>query len=157
MKADKETFIKLLNEKVKFTTVLPKLNSENIYTVGRPCFCPFHDNTNTPAAVIYNNDGKETLWCFSEQKLYKPEDIIKLLINEDPYKVGEHLWNKLTETEQEVFLKENQPIDLAKEFSVETTETDQTKNLLKEVYKAYQYGKISYQELLRIYLKLKTE
>lgn len=31
-------------------------------------FCPFHDNTRTPAAKFYDDSNK--LWCFGEQKMY---------------------------------------------------------------------------------------
>lgn len=35
------------------------------------CFCPFHDNTHTPAAKLYRDpSGYEVLHCFAEQRNY---------------------------------------------------------------------------------------
>lgn len=41
-------------------------------------FCPFHDNTETPAAHLYReDDGSHTIYCYSEDKLYHNSDLYR--------------------------------------------------------------------------------
>ena len=62
------------------------------------CFCPFHDNHNTPAAKLYKDETGDTLYCFSENKLYRPYDLIdNAIINIDSDILYEAIWNKLNE------------------------------------------------------------
>ena len=35
-------------------------------------YCIFHDNSDTPAARVYHNDTGDSLYCYSENKAYKP-------------------------------------------------------------------------------------
>ena len=37
----------------------------NVRSNSGLCFCPFHDNHNTPAAKIYKDDAGDSLYCFS--------------------------------------------------------------------------------------------
>lgn len=39
------------------------------------CFCPFHENYDTPAAKISKTDRGDMLYCFSERKSYRPADL----------------------------------------------------------------------------------
>lgn len=34
--------------------------------------CIFHDNSDTPAARVYHNDTGDSLYCYSENRAYKP-------------------------------------------------------------------------------------
>lgn len=155
LKIDVNDLIKLVNEKVSMTNVLNKINKGNHYTVGRPCFCPFHDNTNTPAAVIYNNDGKETLYCFSEQKLYTPSDLVKTVLNKDVYQLGSAIWQQMSEYEQSAFLESiNKEVDIS---SFDAEQTDEDLKLFNNKLAAFKYGKLSYNGLMAEYLKTLTK
>lgn len=35
-------------------------------------YCIFHDNSNTPSARVYHNDIGDSLYCYSENRAYKP-------------------------------------------------------------------------------------
>lgn len=39
--------------------------------------CIFHDNTNTPSAKVYHNDNGDSLYCYSEQRSYKPSSAFR--------------------------------------------------------------------------------
>lgn len=39
------------------------------------CFCPFHENYDTPAAKISKTENGDMLYCFSERKSYRPADL----------------------------------------------------------------------------------
>lgn len=62
--------------------------------------CPFHHNTNTPAAKMYKDAYGWCLWCFSERKMYTTYDVYEKLMNADPMKMAQIIWDKLPETEQ---------------------------------------------------------
>lgn len=41
------------------------------------CFCPFHDNTSTPAAKFF--DSSNSMHCFAEGRTYRTYDLLKLM------------------------------------------------------------------------------
>lgn len=52
-------------------------------------FCMFHDDKSggKPSAKLYvDEDGSETLFCFSERKRYSAYDYIKLILQKEPLK-----------------------------------------------------------------------
>lgn len=38
----------------------------------KTCYCPFHENKNSPSAAVYNSDGKISIHCFAEGKTFFP-------------------------------------------------------------------------------------
>ena len=40
-------------------------------------YCIFHDNSNTPSARIYHNEDGDALYCYSENKRYKPSQAFR--------------------------------------------------------------------------------
>ena len=62
--------------------------------------CPFHHNVNTPSAKMYKDTYGWCLWCFSERKMYTTYDVYEKIMNIDPIKLAEMIWNKLPESEQ---------------------------------------------------------
>ena len=42
------------------------------YNYGKNVMCCFHDNSNTPSARVYHNDTGDSLYCYSENRAYKP-------------------------------------------------------------------------------------
>lgn len=146
-----ELYLKLVNQKYELIKVLERATGSRYY-IGGSVYCPFHDNTNTPAASIYENDGEQSLWCFSEQKLYKSADAFEILLKRDPYILGKSLWDKMTPTEQEEWLIDNnmQGYSAAESFDIE----DDVENTeLSKAYKLFKYGKISFKELKEIVVK----
>lgn len=126
----------LVKEKYSLTKSLSKLNPDNQYQVGQPCFCPFHENHNTPAAAIYDDDKGQTLYCFSERKLYSVVDVFKDLMHYDIYDLGNRLWSSMSEPEQQVWLSKNGQYDISTAF-----DKPQAKELTKEVKRSVELFK----------------
>lgn len=146
----------LVKEKYSLTKALKKLKPENFYQVGQTCFCPFHDNHNTPAASIYNDEKGQTLYCFTERRLYTVVDVFKELMHYDVYELGLGLWQTMSPEEQHLWLEDNQQYDLSGAF--DKVETVQSHN--KELEKAimlFQNRKISLSELLQKYIDSRKE
>ena len=62
--------------------------------------CPFHHNTNTPAAKMYKDTYGWALWCFSEKRMYTTFDVYEKIMHTDPMKLAQIIWDKLPESEQ---------------------------------------------------------
>lgn len=107
----------LVKQKYSLIKALQKANPEGYYQVGQPCYCPFHENNNTPSAAIYDDEKGQTLYCFSEQKLYTVNDVFTKLMNYDIYEVGNHIWNNMSNEDQYRWASENQDSDMAEAFS----------------------------------------
>lgn len=152
MKISTKQLKTLLKTKLSLVKALEKQNPDSYYTIGRPCYCPFHDNTDSPAAAIYENDGIESLYCFSERKLYTVVDV--LAQNYDIYSIAQSLWAAMTPAEQEQFLALHPEDDFANAFSnVKTVEVSLELEKAKQLYK---YNKISINTLLEEYIKIYT-
>lgn len=106
----------LVKEKYSLIKSLSKINPDNNYQVGQPCFCPFHENHNTPAASIYDDDKGQTLYCFSERKLYSVVDVFKDLMHYDIYDLGNRLWVSMSEQEQQIWLSKHGQYDVYSAF-----------------------------------------
>ena len=139
----------LVNEKVSFVNTLSKLNPESRYDIGRPTFCPFHDNENTPAAVIYDDEKGETLWCFSEQKLYYPADLVSKILQQDSYAIGLQIWNTLDDFSQQEFLAKHGDFSIASFDDTSKVEPDK----LEQQKYLFKHGKLTYSELMAEYKK----
>jgi len=114
---------KLVIEKVSLTQLLYKYNPDGVYVLGQNCFCPFHDNTNTPAASLYEDDNQETLYCFMERRAYNSFDALQILLNENSYLIGEAIWNNMSELEQQSWLSEHMEVDYESAFNLEESKT----------------------------------
>lgn len=136
----------LVKEKYSLTKSLSKLNPDNQYQVGQPCFCPFHENHNTPAASIYDDEKGQTLYCFSERKLYSVVDVFKELMHYDIYDLGNRLWLSMSEDEQQAWLSKNGQYDISTAF-----DKPGSKELSKEVKRSvelFKNKKIDVEKLL---------
>ena len=146
---------KLVSDKISMVEVLYKYDPEGRYSAGQTCFCPFHDNENTPAASIYDNDGVESMWCFSEKKLYTSADVIEKLLNKDVFEVSERIWNSMSEVDRNSWLSENSAEDYKDIFS-ESVEEEKDNKINKELEhkkKQFKSGKIKLAELLDCFIK----
>ena len=97
MEFDKRSIKKLLTHIVSFESVYNKYAEEKISSVGA-CFCPFHDNENTPAAKFY--PGSNLLWCFAEQRLYTVYDLLEVY-GLNPVDVFNRLWGSYSEEKRQ--------------------------------------------------------
>lgn len=101
------------------------------------CFCPFHDNTQTKAAKLFCEEHNEHLFCFAENRVYRPHHllthhIVPFTINH----VFSSIWEKLSDEEKSIFSDYTREYNLEKDFS--------------SYYKDYKKGKLKYFELLEV-------
>ena len=62
--------------------------------------CPFHHNTNTPAAKMYHDKYGWCLYCFNEKRIFTTYDVYKQILGLDPIKAATIIWEKLSPEEQ---------------------------------------------------------
>jgi Zn-finger protein len=144
----------LVVEKYSLVKTLEKLFPGRHYQAGQRCYCPFHDNTDTPAAAIYDDEKGETLWCFTEKRLYTVVDVLDQFLHRDVYELAEGLWVKMSEEEKALWIQNHPDYSVSAADFEETDEEDSKEN--KELEKAkelYKNKKISLNELLVAYIK----
>lgn len=67
------------------------------------CFCPFHDNTDTPAAHLYKTENGTHLMCFAERKSYRPHDVFRLKLVKTPLStVFGKVWRQLSDEKRTI-------------------------------------------------------
>jgi hypothetical protein len=165
----------LVRDKIRITDILYKHNPNGNYYPNQTCFCPFHDNSQTPSASIYDNDGVETLYCFSERRLYTSADAIEVLLKKDVYKVAEALWDRLPESSKQSWLQNNGKTSYKDLFNEDLSESKQNQgfnlfngkikgqekethnDITERLSDAFKRGKISLGVLLDKYIESKGE
>lgn len=138
----------LVKEKYNLTKALIKINPHNRYQVGQPCFCPFHENHHTPAAALYDDPKGQTLYCFTERKIYTVVDVFKDLMHYDIYEIGNNLWKNMSNEERQLWLAEHQEYEIAGTF-------DKAKSVSRELKVAielFKNKKIPLNDLLEKYI-----
>ena len=154
MKIDKRTATKLINEKLSLEDLLLKHNPSARYSPSRQCFCPFHDNTDTPSAAYYNNDGDESLYCFSERKTYKAADAVEKLLNLSIEQIGQKLFDRLSPQERDRILEElNETNQFRNVFS---RYDDYGLEKFEETSELFKKNKASFEDLIEAYLELEA-
>lgn len=143
----------LVNESYSLIKTLKKYNPEGRYVAGQPCFCPFHENTETPSAAIYDNEGSESLYCFSEKRQYKVTDALEKLFNYDVYALGMALWNKMSDLDKKRFITEHPDSDnFGEMFSTKEEKKEEINTELEKTKLLYKSGKASLEDLLDKYI-----
>lgn len=67
-------------------------------------FCVFHENDDTKAAKLYENEGGGQVFCFAEYRQYTPYDYYKILEPDiNTTELAQLLFDKLTPEKQEEF------------------------------------------------------
>jgi len=141
---------KLVDEKLDISEVLSRINPDEFYQAGQNCFCPFHDNQDTPSAAIYDNEGIVKLWCFSEKKLYGSSDALELLAKKNIFAIADKIWNAMSEGDRHLWLNDHAYADYGSLFSTNSNQDDE-KPLNKELEakkRSFKTGKISVSELV---------
>lgn len=103
----------VINHVIPFPKMLEQAGFDD-YSYDGKCYCPFHDNFDTPAAKIYHDSTGDTLWCFSEQKRYYPADVLKkgMIKQKSVASIFNRLWGKLSESDrQELINTYDKPLD----------------------------------------------
>lgn len=86
------------------------------------CYCPFHENTNTKAAKLFVEDHNEHVFCFAENKQFRPHHLLTYGIV--PFSVNHvfsSIWQNLSDEEKNIFSEDlrhyDVGIDLSKPFN----------------------------------------
>ena len=77
--------------------------------------CPFHDNTETPAAHLYKEeDGSHSIFCYAEDKLYRNTDLYRVYLPDIKLEdLANLLYNNLSDEEKEKIADNvNKPYEL---------------------------------------------
>ena len=71
------------------------------------CFCPFHENHNSPAAKMYEDEdtGLIVLHCFTERRRYTTYDYVKIILVERKKRYKD-VWDFLEKNLSEQNLRE---------------------------------------------------
>lgn len=158
--------LRIIDHYCTFQYLLQYRSSEYIelypdsYTPGSTVFCPFHENTDTKAAKLYDKDfndktnegfDSERLYCFAENRLYFPHSLLtppkdseynlsykfKSIIPYTPQWVFNAIWNNLPNEDKEYWKSTTQ-----NSFSIKQD------NNSEPLYCMYRKGKISLFSLL---------
>jgi len=73
-------------------------------SVSHSCYCPFHDNSQSPAAKFYKEEHNEHIFCFAEGVQYKPHHLLtKGIVPFTVNHVFSAIWNNLSDDEKNIF------------------------------------------------------
>lgn len=128
---------------VPFPTILAAAGVEVDYG---SVYCPFHDNTDTPAARLYSNEDKgDTLYCWAEQRVYRPSDVLtKKLLPASLDTIFERVWKRLPAVSR---------VTLMDSYERPATDiSDVEVNSLLEKLAGFRAGEYSLQKLLSLLL-----
>lgn len=101
------------------------------------CFCPFHENTRTKAAKFFKEDHNEHIFCFAENKQYKPHHLLtRGIVDFSVNHVFSAIWSNLSDEEKNIFSEDLRYHQVGIDFS--------------QYYNNYKKCKLSYFDLLSI-------
>lgn len=101
------------------------------------CFCPFHENTNSPAAKFFLEEHNEHIYCFAEGKLYRPHHLLTSgIVPFSTSHVFSAIWQNLSNDEKNIFSEDLKYHIVSVDFS--------------QHFNDYKKCKISYFDLLSI-------
>lgn len=143
----------VFNRLVPFPQILAWAGIERTHYNGNIC-CPFHPNTNTPAARLYRGEEGDRLYCYAERKQFRPYDVIRLgLFGADTREAQEALldkyfqriWNALSPQQKQELISQ-QEVQAA-------TFDDRTLAILNQA-RPFSQGLITYRELRAILVQI---
>lgn len=101
------------------------------------CFCPFHENTRTKAAKFFKEDHNEHIFCFAENKQYKPHHLLtRGIVDFSVNHVFSAIWSNLSDEEKNIFSDDLKYHQVGIDFS--------------QYYNSYKKCKLNYFDLLSI-------
>lgn len=142
---DKDFKYYVIDRVISFPMILEKAGYENYHYTGN-VYCPFHDNTDTPAAKMYKDDDGDKLYCYGEcRRLYRPSDVMKQgLLKVRLSKVFYKIWIKLNENVKSQLIEE---YGMPKESFL----SEEFEEVIGEMEK-FKTGEIDYDEYLDLVL-----
>jgi len=140
--SDEKFMCSVIDRLVPFKVILYKAGID--FDNQSSIFCPFHDDSGHKSAKLYKDKDGERIWCFAEQKMFKPSYVIKQgLIKTRVYLVFSRIWQQLSEDHKELLKTSfGNPISFLPEGWEET---------VKEMSK-FRTGEISIGQFLNIVL-----
>lgn len=135
----------VIDRVIPFPVILERAGYEG-YDYQGNVYCPFHDNTDTPAAKLFKDDDGDKIYCFGEcRRLYNPSDVItKGLLKIKLTKVFNNVWKQLSEQKKANLREEyGKPKDYL---------TEGFKRKVKEMEK-FKRGEIDYKRYLELVLE----
>lgn len=92
---EKEFMYYVIDRVIDFPLILKKAGYED-YDYGT-VYCPFHNNTDSPAGKLYQDDEGDRLYCFANKRMFRPSDVLKRdMIKIRLQKVFYRIWKKLS-------------------------------------------------------------
>lgn len=142
---DRDFMYYVIDRKIPFPLILEKAGYEDYDYYGN-VYCPFHDNTDTPAGKLFNDEKGDKLFCFSERRMYRPSDVLKEgLLKMRVEKIFFRLWNnKLSEEEKSVFREQ---FGEEEDFL-----TEEFKNIVKKL-EEFKRDNIDYQDYQKLVIE----
>ena len=103
-----------INFAIPFSVMLRQAGLDHSVSYDYKIFCPFHDNFDSPSAKLYQNPDGDSLYCYSERRIYRPIDVIKKgLLCKNIDSLFQKLWNTLSENDKEkIKFSYDHPIDI---------------------------------------------
>lgn len=102
-----------------------------------PCFCPFHENTHTKAAKLYAEEHNEHVFCFTENKQFKPHHLLTTgIVPFTTSHVFSAIWSNLSDSEKGIFSDDLRGYEVGVDYS--------------QYYDSYKKCKLGYFDLLSI-------
>lgn len=72
--------------------------------VNQTCYCPFHPNSNTKSAKVYDDPRGVTIFCFAEQHSFRSSDAFLRFSSIPLPTIFNHVWASLSKERQSYFL-----------------------------------------------------
>ena len=141
MSTDKEVFstkleLNVIDYFLPFSYLLSYVGID-FPTESSTCFCPFHENTHTKAAKLFAEEHNEHVFCFAENKLYKPHHLLTMgIVDFSVNHVFSAIWQNLSDSEKSIFSGDLRHYHIDQDFS--------------QYYNSYKKCKLSYFDLLSI-------
>ena len=134
----------VINKVIPLPVILEKAGFEDGYNYTGNVYCPFHDNTDTPAAKIFQDEDGDRLFCFTERRIYKSSDVIEEgLLKVKLAKIFNRLWKQLSEDRKENLREQyGQPKSYL---------TDEFKEIIEDM-EDFKRGKIDFEDYLGLVL-----
>ena len=138
----------IINRFIPFKMIYKMLDED--YNDRGSNMCIFHDNSNTPAARIYHNDNGDSLYCYSEQRSYRPcHAFRKGIVNHRIESIAYTILKQFNDGQIQALID-----DFGNDLEIKPTYTEEELNILSQ----FMQGKISIDDfnasLIKILYKL---
>ena len=150
-----KTLVGKINPLVKMDVIndnfsLSKLLREyGCYLEGSTMYCPFHDDdvTGKPSAKFHHHT--DTLYCFSESKVYTAYHALKILYGKNVNQLFNQIWHTLSKDDRLRYLSKYD--ESVEEVRISDTEWEYYN---KNVLSSFKEGKVSFGEYKRALYKI---